>query len=145
MGVGEQGGTFQHCDSVVILSVVLKVQPVPRPTTAKSTLSLHISQSSLCTISLLINPLGSDFSCSREQSESEGMKVKDRPVFCTQGPQIFVQHLQYNANYWLCSVCSLFGRIHSMVVLSDDWTASGTDVKDCLVEWERTQTEVLQV
>lgn len=33
--------TFQHCDSVVTLSMVLKVQHVPRPNIAKRSLSEH--------------------------------------------------------------------------------------------------------
>lgn len=39
------------------------------------------------------------------------MKVKDRPVFCTQGPQIFVQHLQYEL---LIVQCLFIVWLHSL-------------------------------
>lgn len=112
------------CFSAETLSVVLKVQPAPQTQRCRESshthtlsVSLPVSQSALCSTSLLINPLGSDFCSPHSEHESQRqrdqMGVKDRPVVLHTGPA----HLFYKAAERRRCVRSLLDRFHPGVTL----------------------------
>lgn len=110
------------CFSVETLSVVLKVEPAPqtrrcRESSHTLSVSLPVSQSALCSTSLLINPLGSDFwslhSEHESRSQRDQMGVKDGPVVLHTGPA----DLFYKATERRRCVRSLLDWFHPGVAL----------------------------
>lgn len=113
MGIGTQGkvSTFQHCESVLWhCPWCWKFTLSPDPTLQRA-LSLSISQSALWSISLLINPLGSDFNCSRAKRKVRENERQGQASVLHTGPTDLFSI--YNANYWWCSVCSLLVLLYS--------------------------------